>query len=275
MIEDRTLPTDIERRVSRTVRFRFRLDPAGFDRRVDEVLSAHAQGDRSRLLASLVLDDLYLATACAAGEEAAWEEFSEAHFPFIRDFALRCTGRDPPAGDVAESVIADLWQRGKLRQFAGRSSLRTWLGTVVARTSINAGKRSAKTVSLDSRPGRAALSPPDARAPAADETFAREIAEAATAEIANLDPSDRLLLLLYYEQEMTLARMEKALHKSKAALSRRLDRVRKLLRSAIERRLGRAGRGSGVDLARVRIDLETVLSPSAKREIGLEAVSQP
>jgi DNA-directed RNA polymerase specialized sigma24 family protein len=130
-------------------------------------------------------------------------------------------------------------------------------------------------VSLDSRPGQAALSPPDARAPAADEAFAREIAEAATAEIANLDPPDRLLLLLYYEQEMTLARMEKTLHKSKAALSRRLDRVRKLLRSAIERRVGRAGRGSGVDLARVRIDLEAVLSPSTKREIGLEAVSQP
>jgi RNA polymerase sigma factor (sigma-70 family) len=275
MIETRILSVALDRRASHTVRFRFRLDPAGFDRRVDEVLSSHATEDRSRLLASLVLDDLYLATACAAGEEAAWQEFSEAHFPFIRDFALRCTGRDPPAGDVAESVIADLWQRGKLRQFAGRSSLRTWLGTVVARTSINAGKRSAKTVSLDSRPGRAALSPPDARAPAADEAFAREIAEAATAEIANLDPPDRLLLLLYYEQEMTLARMEKTLHKSKAALSRRLDRVRKLLRSAIERRVGRAGRGSGVDLARVRIDLEAVLSPSAKREIGLEAVSQP
>jgi RNA polymerase sigma factor (sigma-70 family) len=272
--EDHPLLGTIRDRVSRAVRLRFALHQDAFVRRVCEVLSTYASAgqDPSRLLASLVLDDLYLATACANGDEAAWEELASVHFPFIRDFALSCARRDPPAGDVAEAVIADLWQRGKIRQFAGRSSLRTWLGTIVARTAINTGKRAEKTVPLELLSRKETL--PDAHPIFADEALAREIADAASLEIARLDPPDQLLLLLYYEQEMTLAQMERVLRKSKAALSRRLDRVRRELKSRIETRVGQGVSGAGVDLSRVQIDLAEILSPAADRKIKLDPVSQ-
>jgi hypothetical protein len=44
-------------------------------------------------------------------------------------------------------VIADLWQRGKIARYEGRSTLRTWLGTVVANAAVNAS-RSRRTVGL-------------------------------------------------------------------------------------------------------------------------------
>lgn len=267
-ISDR-LASEILDRVSRTVRFRFALDRDAMMRRVGDVLESYAprRADRGRLLATLALDDLYLATACAGGEEAAWEEVESAHFPFIRDFALRCARRDPPAGDVAEAVIAELWERGKIRQFAGRSSLRTWLGAVVAHTALNALKRSEKTVSLESPGHQAATGDPGV--PSSDASLGRDLADAASLAIEGLDTSDKLLLLFYYEREMTLEQMERVLGKSKAALSRRLERVRRRLRSQIEERVGLA-RGREIDFARVTLDLARALS---EREISAGPVS--
>ena len=263
------LHAEIRRRVAKAVRFRFALDRESFARRVAEVLAPYAplQADAVRLLGSLALDDLYLATACGNGEELAWEEMSSSHFSFIRDFSLRCAKRDPPAGDIAEAVVAELWERGKIRQFAGRSSLRTWLGTIVAHTALNALKRSDKAVSLeDSKHGGAlgALRPGPG-----DEASARDLAEAASRSIEGLDVSDKLLLLFYYEQEMTLEQMERVLGKSKAALSRRLQRVREELRLRIERLVGQA-RGSEIDFARVTLDLGRAL---AARESASRPVS--
>ena len=170
-----------------------------------------------------------------------------AHFPFIRDFALRCARRDPPAGDVAETVIAELWERGKIRQYAGRSSLRTWLGTIVAHTALNALQRSGRTVSLDESEGGVPRRP----------------------EVAH-DP-DKLLLLFYYEQEMTLEEIERILGKSKAALSRRLDRVRRDLKARIEERIGE-DLGGEIDLASATLDLARALSA---RENSGGSVSNP
>jgi len=241
------------------VRLRFALDLAGFEDRVREALATGTGIER------LALDDLYLATACATGEEAAWEELSRKHFAFIRDFALRCARTDPPAGDVAERVIADLWQRGKIRQFAGRSTLRTWLGTVVAHTASNALEARARIVPLERARDRSTepeTEGPDRRA------LARIAAEALRA----LPHDARLLLLLYYEQGSTLEEIGALLGASKAALSRRLARIRALLRADI---LSRVSAGmEGRDFARVNIDLAALLAVAQAEEKGERPVKE-
>src|SRR5688500_11773285 len=88
-------------------------------------------------LRALALDDLYLATCCAAGDEGAWREFESKHFSFMRDFARRLLSATA-ADDLAAQVIADLWQRRKIAQYEGRSTLRTWLCAVVMRAALNA-----------------------------------------------------------------------------------------------------------------------------------------
>ena len=177
----------------------------------------------------LALDDLYLAAACAEGDENAWRELEAKHFAFIRDFAARVLTRGS-AEDVAAQVIADLWQRKKIAQFEGRSTLRTWLGTVVTRAALNAAaklgeesRRRELDISQD-------IGSPQRGAEPAVTEDARLLARLIGRAIEELADEDKLLLYLYYEQGLTLEQIEPTLRTSKATLSRRLKRIREQVR---------------------------------------------
>src|SRR5215471_17723013 len=89
-------------------------------------------------------DDLALASACAAGDDAAWERFVREYRPVLYRAAdaLDSTGR---AREVADALYADLYglkERGGERQslfryYQGRSSLATWLRAVLAQRFVD------------------------------------------------------------------------------------------------------------------------------------------
>jgi RNA polymerase sigma-70 factor (ECF subfamily) len=265
-------PRAIERvrqRLTPIVRVRFALDLNALAERVVDIAGRQPDEAPAAFADRLVVDDLYLATACASGDERAWEEFGSRFFSFIRQFSRR-TLREPQASDVADQVIADLWQRGKVAQYEGRSSLKTWLGAVVAHAAINAAKQSRVA---ESRLG--AQEEADARAAPAEPVGGRDagdrMARWVTDAIQSLAPAERTLLLLYYEQGLTLDEISPIAKRSKAALSRRLERIRQDLRAQVDR-LAREATGSSadtvradIDLARVELDLSALASRTERR----------
>jgi RNA polymerase sigma-70 factor (ECF subfamily) len=238
-------------------------------------LTADALVDRVVTLAGLaqdqidrlVLDDLYLATACAAGDENAWREVEQKHFAFMRDFAARFLPRTA-AEDLAADVVADLWQRRKIGQFEGRSSLRTWLGAVVTRASLNA-MASAQPALQRELPETEALR----HSVVADHDSAaegRRLARFVRTAIDRLDSESKLLLLFHYEQGLSLDQMEPIFAASKATLSRRLKRVREELRAAVERLAAEQGGpaaaaalGRGIGRAHTEFDLAALLGETS------------
>jgi RNA polymerase sigma-70 factor (ECF subfamily) len=247
---DRALTALVEARVS----VRFAVDLRTFCDRVVQ-LAARSEADPAEHAARLTLDDLYLATACAEGDEAAWAECAKAHFAFIRDFARKFLA-DAAARDLADQVIADLWQRRKIGRYEGRSTLRTWIGTVVANAAVNAS-RSPRTVGLRSTPPPDAVAARPHAAPVRLEDAAaeRDLAALVAQSVGALAPDDKVLLQLYYEQGLTLDEMEGPLRMSKATLSRRLKRVREQLRESIDR-LARGSFGVSADALRDRLELD-------------------
>jgi RNA polymerase sigma-70 factor (ECF subfamily) len=249
-------PEDVVAVVRRHVRLRFALDAATFAGRLTEVArtaAPPAEAPPTRV-ARLCLDDLYLATACARGEEAAWEECATRHFGFVRDFARRYL-REPEAGDLADQVIADLWQRGKIARFDGRSSLRTWLGAVVAHAALNVLKSPRRgaaraTVEVESR-----RRPRDSEAAAVSDGEAAGILKQLVSEaLCGMPDEARLLILLHYEQDLTLDEMGLVLGASKSTLSRRLKRTHAALRDAVDA-AARARFGASADALRVGVEL--------------------
>src|SRR2546430_16826750 len=87
-------------------------------------------------------NDLALASACATGDEAAWERFIREYRPILYRAAdaLDSTGR---ARELADALYADLYGLGErqslFRYYQSRSSLATWLRAVLAQRYIDLG----------------------------------------------------------------------------------------------------------------------------------------
>jgi len=262
--------------IARDVRLRFSLSREEFAARVAEVVSRHEpEFDRPapERATRLCLDDLYLASACVLKEEEAWRELGTRHFDFMRQFARRFLV-EAKARDVVDEVIADLWARGRLRQYEGRSSLRTWLATVVSHAALNSRKATTRREQLDEEQLRTRVDSGDAGQPLGDPSrlqaaqLMRDILAHALRELSN---EERLLLQLYYEQELTLDEMVPMLGASSAALSRRLKRTRETLRAQVDvlaqQRAGESAQGlrTGIEWSDLDFDLGLLLRrpPSA------------
>jgi RNA polymerase sigma-70 factor (ECF subfamily) len=191
-------------------------------------------------------DDLALAAACAAGDEAAWERFVREYRPVLYRAAdaLDTTGR---ARELADALYADLYglterdgeRRSLLRYYQGRSSLATWLRAVLAQRYVDLLRAARRLDPLPDDESAAPAATPDLDRARNTTPFERAFAES----LSGLDSRDRLRLGLYYTQELTLAQAGRMLRESEATVSRHLARTRRAIRDAVERRLRTEGLG--------------------------------
>jgi RNA polymerase sigma factor (sigma-70 family) len=254
---------DVLQLVRARVRVRFAPTEVEFVGHVIErARAAGSGGDVVAYARSLSLDDLYLAHSCAVRDDRAWAECGRVHFGFMREFARRFLSA-ADAVELTDQVIADLWEKEKLSRYEGRSSLRTWLGAVVAHAALQAGKVARRRAADVVRSRQPAIAAPESD-PDAQES-ARLLARITADAIEALPADQKLLLLLHYEQDLSLDQIAPILDTSKATLSRRLKRVREDLRAAIEcvakeryRSSGQQVRGT-LDLGRIDMDLSELL----------------
>ena len=178
------------------------------------------------------------------GREDAWDHFVLEFRPGLYRAA---DAIDPGGGarDIAESLYAELFglrekdgiRQSVFRYFHGRSSLSTWLRSLVSQRFID---RHRETRRLDPLPDENSAAPLRAASTEVDPDRARYVAAmraALAASIAALDPRDRLRLACYYAQEMTLAAIGKLTREHEATVSRQLSRTRQAIREDVERRL--------------------------------------
>jgi RNA polymerase sigma-70 factor (ECF subfamily) len=202
------------------------------------------ESELDRYFDSLHLNDLALSCACAMGRDDAWDHFVREFRPgmYRAADAIDASGM---AREVAQALYADLFglkERDGIRQslfryFHGRSSLATWLRSLIAQRYID---RHRETRKLDPLPDEASASPLRAPVRAAHPDRNRFLAAMRTvlaSSIAALAPRDRLRLACYYAQEMTLAQIGKLTGEHEATVSRALAKTRKAVREDVERRL--------------------------------------
>lgn len=204
-------------------------------------------------LGSLHLEDLALATACLENCEAAWEHFVAEYRGYLRAAAaaiLRCRSGSPEACDLADSLFTELYgladgpgrERSLFRYFHGRSSLKTWLRAVLAQRHIDAIRAGRRFESLDNDDAQNAVANVPARVSphATDphrERYVSLLVRALQAALATLELRDDQRLRLYYAKELTLAEIGRQLGEHESSVSRNLDRIRVVLRRAIEQTL--------------------------------------
>jgi RNA polymerase sigma-70 factor len=214
-----------------------------FERRFASDTSAVPHAQVARFLESLHAADLALAIGCRDGDADAWRHLVSTYRAPIDAFARVVLGNSSSAGEIADSLWADLYglrssdgeRRSPLDHYGGRSSLMSWMRVVVTRLEADRWRASRRMESLDEeRDGNsggvaAAIDLPDPDRARLTAVLERSIRQALSA----LSPDDRLRLSYYYVQNLTLAQTAALIGEHESSASRNLARTRTAIRDRV------------------------------------------
>jgi RNA polymerase sigma-70 factor (ECF subfamily) len=205
------------------------------------------ESERVELVASLRIEELVLARACAAGNDAAWNVFIPRFRAALHAIACRLTRNETAGRELADELNAELYgipnsegrRISKLDYYMGRGSLEGWLRTVLTRRHIDRCRVHSADVSLDEQidHGASFAESPQMTSPTSDDRVSVAIAQT----LAELSHEERFLLAAYYLDQRTLADIGRQTGVHESTVSRKLDRLTGMLRKRVRRRLQSAG----------------------------------
>jgi RNA polymerase sigma-70 factor (ECF subfamily) len=213
-------------------------------------------GDITDFIDGMQADDLCLVVACEQGDEKAWYELVARFTATVRSAARSASANEDQAEDLAQSIWAELYglrtrkdgsTASKLAYYSGRGSLAGWLRAVVAQLAIDTFRKQSRLVQTEADSdldrlvqevpgdGKAVL-PVGLQNPeqAITNRFAEsDLRDALQKSVAELPASDRLLVKLYYFDNLRLREAGSVLGVHEATASRRLTRIQGELRSRV------------------------------------------
>ena len=206
-------------------------------------------------------DDLCLILACERGDEKAWEDLVANFDSTVKSAARKISPNSEDAEDLASSIWAELYglrqdadgnKKSKLAYYSGRGSLAGWLRAVVSQLAIDQYRKQSKFVQIEetrefenlaeessNNSGNSAVlhhneSPEELLS---EKRTSDDVASALQTAIAGLEPEDRLILKLYYFDDLKLKDIAATFGYHEATASRKLVRVQSEIRKAVEREL--------------------------------------
>ncbi len=207
----------------------------------------------------LQADDLCLVLACERGDQPAWDDLLQRFSVTVRSAARSATSNEDAAEDLAQSIWAELYglrvrddgaRASKLAYYSGRGSLAGWLRAVVGQLAIDQHRKQSRLVQTeeDSDFDRLAseeesiahavvMGTGNPEKALSDKVAGEEIQEALARSIQELSADDRLLVKLYYFDDLRLREAGAVLGVHEATASRRLNRIHNDLRSSVQRAL--------------------------------------
>jgi RNA polymerase sigma-70 factor (ECF subfamily) len=205
-------------------------------------------------------DDLCLIIACEYGDETAWEDLVANFDSTVKSAARKISPNAEGAEDLASSIWAELYglrqdadgnKKSKLAYYSGRGSLAGWLRAVVAQLAVDQFRKQAKYVQIEEdrefenlvdeassnsdHSGNMHMHNPEEKY--AESETAKDVSAALTEAIGRLDDEDRLILKLYYFDDLKLKDIARTFGYHEATASRKIVRVQNEIRKSVEKSL--------------------------------------
>jgi RNA polymerase sigma-70 factor len=198
-----------------------------------------------QFIGELQVGDLYLALACARGNENAWWEFDQNYRRYIERIARHLSSAETDAEEVTDSVYVELYgtrvvndvRQSKFATYTGRGTLRGWLRTVVWHAVIDLHRARRDEVSIDdwSEGGGEIRDRPGWRAEARGgesamvdrvmrERYREATVGALDTSLAMLDDHEKLLLLYYHVEGLKLREIARLVEEPTSPLRRWFQR---------------------------------------------------
>jgi RNA polymerase sigma-70 factor, ECF subfamily len=233
--------------------------------------------------------DLCLAIACERGHADAWTDLVARYSTTVRSAARNAAGNEDAAEDLAQSIWAELHglriredgrPASKLAYYSGRGSFAGWLRAVVAQLAVDQHRKQSRLVQTedDSDFDRLTTGAPDNQQVAGmisasanpEDALAHkreriEMEAALSQAIKEMSDEDRLLVKLYYFDDLRLREAGAVLGVHEATASRRITRISGELRRRVEQILIQANGWSSAEtqtaFAQVALHLEADVEP--------------
>ena len=204
-------------------------------------------------------DDLCLVIACERGDAAAWEDLVKNYDATVKSAARKFSNSAEDTEDLASSIWAELYGlkqdadgrvKTKLSYFSGRGSLAGWLRAVVSQLAIDQFRKESRFVQIEESREFENLANESSEktenlavvshADNPEEIFsekqtAKDVSEAIKEAIAGLEAEDKLILKLYYFDDLKLKDIGATLGFHEATASRKLVRIQTEIRKSVEK----------------------------------------
>ncbi len=206
-------------------------------------------------------DDLCLIIACENGVDSAWEDLVKNYDATVKSAARKFAKNVEDAEDLAGSIWAELYGlkkdaegklRTKLSYYSGRGSLGGWLRAVTNQLAIDNFRKESKFVQIEEAREFENLAQESSEnsenavivhgSDNPEENFSRrqtekDVADALKTAISELGAEDRLILKLYYFDDLKLKDIGATLGFHEATASRKLVRIQTEIRKSVEKNL--------------------------------------
>lgn len=244
-----------------------RLETTDLRGRVEQSIEKHVlraddnagSGEVKQFIDALAADDLCLIIACERGDEKAWEDLVKNYDGAVKSAARKISNNAEDAEDLAGSIWAELYglKRGaggerktKLAYYSGRGSLGGWLRAVVAQLAVDGFRKSSKFVQIEearefenlandaaahSDNGKIVHASQNPEENFSGKQTQRDVSSALKQAIANLDAEDKLILKLYYFDNLKLKDIGATLGFHEATASRKMTRIQAETRKSVEK----------------------------------------
>ena len=215
--------------------------------------------DVKEFVDALRADDLCLIIACEKGDETAWNDLVKNFDATVKSAARKVSNNAEDAEDLASSIWAELYGlkhdkdgkvKSKLSYYSGRGSLGGWLRAIVSQLAIDQYRKQSRLVQIEENrefenlaqesseksDNKSVVSTSENPEEIFRETEAqRDVSNALKEAIAALEAEDKLILKLYYFDDLKLKDIGGALDFHEATASRKLVRVQTEIRKSVEK----------------------------------------
>lgn len=206
-------------------------------------------------------DDLCLIIACEKGDEKAWEYLVANFDSTVKSAARKISSNNDDADDLASSIWAELYglrqdaagnKKSKLAYYSGRGSLAGWLRAVVSQLAIDEYRKQSRFVQVEESREFENLAEESSNHTGNDrvvhhadnpeellttEQTSRDVSLALKRAIEALDAEDRLVMKLYYFDDLKLKEIGAMFGYHEATASRKVVRIQADIRKAVEKKL--------------------------------------
>ena len=202
-----------------------------------------------QLLDNLKWSDLFLTTACAVGDSAAWEVFRRQYRSVIHSAALKTSTSASEAAELGDTLLTDLFLphesgcgESKIAQYHGLGSLEGWIKVVVHRMAIDQIRLHRRDIPIEDLEGELPSNSVHGRTDESikerDTQRARNmVSQCLTSALEQLSAQERLVLSLYYLNGVNLKGIGQFLKAHESTASRLIERLKTQLNKSVNKQL--------------------------------------